>query len=48
MHTLVLFARICRRVADWSIYNTFKLTPDMTPKQATSKQPLENGKQEEI
>ena len=42
MHTLVLFARI------WSIYNTFTLTPDMTPKQATSKQPLENGKQEEI
>jgi len=29
---LVLSAGFCRRVADWSIYNTFMWTPDATPK----------------
>jgi hypothetical protein len=32
IHILVLSAKFCRRVTDWSIYNTFMLTPDTTHK----------------
>jgi len=31
---LVLSAGFCRRIANWSFYNTFMLTPDATPKGA--------------
>jgi len=27
----VLSAGFCSRVADWSMYNTFMVTPDVTP-----------------
>jgi hypothetical protein len=33
-HLLVLFAGFCRKGADWSIHNTFMLTPNATPKGA--------------
>jgi hypothetical protein len=33
MHMLVLFAGFCRSVADWSLYNAFMLTPDVTSKE---------------
>ena len=36
MHMLFLSAGFCRRIADWSIYNTFMLT---------SKQSIENREQ---
>jgi len=33
MHMIVLSAGFSRRVADWSIYNTFMFTPNATPKE---------------
>jgi len=47
---LVLSAGFCRRVADWSISNTFMPTPDVIPKGAfldlpCSKQSIEIGRE---
>jgi len=30
---LVLSAGFCRRVDDWSVYDTFMMTTDVTPKE---------------
>ena len=38
-HKLLSSAEFCRRVADWSIYNTFMLTYDATPKRGISNLP---------
>jgi hypothetical protein len=49
---LVLFAGLCRKVADWSIYDAHDLIPDTTLQErfqishsATSNQPIENREQ---
>jgi hypothetical protein len=49
---LVLFAGLCRKVADWSMYDAHDLIPDTTLQEisqishwATSNQPIENREQ---
>jgi hypothetical protein len=45
IHVLVLSIGFCRRVVDCSIYDTFMLTPDATPKGEFLDLPPDNSKQ---